>query len=240
MSSAATPRTRPVARSKPRGVNVRAFIETVERGSKPKPDFFDPNASIKLDKRPEWIAELKKNRKASSVTELKKDSTRKTRSVTELKKDSARKPSGVTEPKKDSTRKTSGVTEPKKDSARKPGGVTELKRESIRKASSIAELKSELSSKASNYNKPPVVGKKPSLNQELKSKGHGLRKSPAVVIVSSCCREPSPLPPVSETAQQCDEEEPLSSDVNCPSEDSGLSTCDLKYSGRYLLYSCLF
>lgn len=30
------------SRPKPRGVNVRAFIENVERGKKPQPDFFTP------------------------------------------------------------------------------------------------------------------------------------------------------------------------------------------------------
>jgi len=31
----------PITRPKPRGANVRAFIENVEKGSKPKPDFFE-------------------------------------------------------------------------------------------------------------------------------------------------------------------------------------------------------
>ena len=127
--------SRPVTRSKPRGANVRAFIETVEQGSKPQPDFFNSNAKKKV-----------------AINALTKET-------------------------------------------------------------------------GSNV-KPPILTKKPTIK-------HGSRRSPAVVIVSSCCREPATLPPVGETTPYCDEEETVSSDINCPSEDSGHSTCELKYSGMY-------
>ncbi|XP_067946301.1 uncharacterized protein [Watersipora subatra] len=128
------------SKTKPRGSNVRAFIEMVEKGKKPEPDFFNskPNLTTK-----------------SSTFDGKKTSM--------------------------------------------------------------------LTTKARSFSgeKPPILTAKPSLKQN--------RHAPALVIISSSCRGARHTP--GEKIPQPDEEDTTSVEVRCPSEDSGHSTCDLKYSG---------
>lgn len=130
-------------RPKPRGANVRAFIESVERGAKPKPDFFNTEPGSKLTPVKKMVGPVKK-----TVSAVKK----------------------------------------------------------------------------------PAISKKPLM------KPTGRNRAPAVVIVSSCCKPP-PVPPITEEiTSRGDEDEAASSELNCPSEDSGHPACNLKYSGRYILY----
>lgn len=145
MSSSPSPVVQP--RPKPRGAKVRAFIESVERGSKPQPDFFNTEAT-------------------------------------------------PTSPKKDRTNRASRY------------GAHPSK------------------ARAQSKIKPPLVQKKPnSAHKTEVTKRRSVRERPS--------SQPPPPPVVCKEPQAAVEEYEAICDTNCPSEDSGHSTCDLKYSGEY-------
>lgn len=124
-----------IARPKPRGVNVRAFIESVERGQRPQPDFFTPTKSL-----------VTESAGCSSVTDIGRTD----------------KPSIAPKPLATSRKQTPSV--------------------------------------------------KPRLTPEPES----CRKSSADFVPAA------------------DDDDVTRSDAGCPSEDSGHSTCDLKYSGKFV------
>lgn len=180
MASTKSQNTRP----KLRGTNVRAFIESVEKGSKPKPDFFKP----------------KEQEDAPTSTEIESDETVKL-SVREFARQLNASKSNT------SARNTS-----------KPVTKSSVTNKKLLGTSSNKKLGGASSSKK--------------LGAQLK------RTSTAPTREQLQLPPPPPPPGVPQGsvlghAAPHSEDGDHITDLNCPSEDSGHSTCDLKYSGMF-------
>lgn len=169
---------------------MRAFIETVEQGSKPQPDFFG-------------------NKSAQSTPGV-----RRVRSLN--------KPPVL---------------------AKKPS-LTSADINTDRIVAVLAKKPSLTNADIHTDRIVAVLGKKPSLKG---AGGHNRRTATPLKIVSSSCRKiappstPPPPPPVAPSAPQVQRltttvivvgEDQPGSELTCLSEDSGHSTCELKYSGE--------